>query len=435
MKKLSKFLKSKLNSIIETMDTHKELYLKNPRTDFIRKRKISFFTVVKFVLTCGSNSLNKELLSFCNFKNDSISASALVQQRNKLTPGAFEMLFKNFNKYLPQDKVLNGYRLIAVDGSDVNIPYNPNDKRTFISSKDNGRGFNQIHLNAAFDILNQIYVDVRIQEKCNHNEHGAFVDMVKNFPISDPSIFILDRGYESYNNFANVIRSGNKFIIRAKDIESKGILSSIKNKLPKTKEFSSVVSLKITRQQTNEVKKNKDIYKFLPDNSNFEFLPPGSKGIYEISFRVVRVLVEEDIYVSLITNLEEDEFSMEDIKKLYNLRWGIETSFRNLKYSLGLVNFHSKRIDFIVQEVYSKLIMYNFASAIANSIGIKQKKKHKNKINFSMAVYVIVDFIKNKKAYIVEEQIEKYLTPIREKRKYQRKIRTQSAVPFNYRAY
>ncbi|MFR7830752.1 MAG: transposase [Blautia wexlerae] len=35
---------------------------------------------------------------------------------------------------------------------------------------------------------------------------------------------------------------------------------------------------------------------------------------------------------------------MED-QELYHLRWGIETSFRKLKYSLGLSQLHSKRRD------------------------------------------------------------------------------------------
>lgn len=106
------------------MDNHKELYLKNHSTDFICNKK--FFTVVKIILTFGFNLLNKELLSFYIIKKDSISAFALVQQRNKRTSGAFDMHYKNFNKYLPQGKALNGYRLIAVEGFDVNIPNTTN---------------------------------------------------------------------------------------------------------------------------------------------------------------------------------------------------------------------------------------------------------------------------------------------------------------------
>lgn len=45
----------------------------------------------------------------------------------------------------------------------------------------------------------------------------------------------------------------------------------------------------------------------------------------------------------IITNLDQSDFSMNDIKKLYQLRWGIETSFRELKYAIGLTSFHARK--------------------------------------------------------------------------------------------
>lgn len=35
------------------------------------------------------------------------------------------------------------------------------------------------------------------------------------------AIFIADRNYESYNGFEHVVQSGNKYLIRVKDIDSK----------------------------------------------------------------------------------------------------------------------------------------------------------------------------------------------------------------------
>ena len=35
-------------------------------------------------------------------------------------------------------------------------------------------------------------------------------------------------------------------------------------------------------------------------------------------------------------------FTLADIKELHHLRWGIETSFRDLKYTLGLVDLHGR---------------------------------------------------------------------------------------------
>ncbi|MFL2132195.1 transposase, partial [Ruoffia sp. FAM 24228] len=47
---------------------------------------------------------------------------------------------------------------------------------------------------------------------------------------------------------------------------------------------------------------------------------------------MVRLELSESTYECLITNLD-DNFTPNDLKELYHLRWGIETSFRDLKHS------------------------------------------------------------------------------------------------------
>lgn len=104
-------------------------------------------------------------------------------------------------------------------------------------------------------------------------------------------------------------------------------------------------------------------------------MPIGSKSTYSISFRVVRFRITDTSYETIITNLDADDFSDEAIKELYQMRWGIETSFRELKYSIGLINFHSKKGDFIIQEVFARLTMYNFCEIITLHTIILQKKE------------------------------------------------------------
>ena len=90
-------------------------------------------------------------------------------------------------------------------------------------------------------------------------------------------------------------------------------------------------------------------YKVLSKNSNFDYLPHGEKGTYPMNFRIVRFPIAEGKYEVLITNLPKNEFSIEELKELYHMRWGIETSFRELKYSIGLIHFHSKKVEHINQ--------------------------------------------------------------------------------------
>lgn len=44
----------------------------------------------------------------------------------------------------------------------------------------------------------------------------------------------------------------------------------------------------------------------------------------------------------------------------YHLRWGIETSFRDLKHTKGAIHLHSKKTEFVALELWSRLILYNF---------------------------------------------------------------------------
>ena len=55
------------------------------------------------------------------------------------------------------------------------------------------------------------------------------------------------------------------------------------------------------------------------------------------------------------TNLDSETFLIGTIKELYRLRWGIETSFRELKYTIGLSCLHGKKTDFLLQEVLKML--------------------------------------------------------------------------------
>ena len=67
-------------------------------------------------------------------------------------------------------------------------------------------------------------------------------------------------------------------------------------------------------------------------------------------------------------------------------------SFRELKYTIGLSCLHGKKTDFLLQEVFVRLILYNYASLIARKIPVPQEKQ----INFSVAILVCKQFLKGK---------------------------------------
>ena len=68
------------------------------------------------------------------------------------------------------------------------------------------------------------------------------------------------------------------------------------------------------------------------------------------------------------------------------MRWNGETSFRELKYTIGLINWHSSKYDGILQEIAARLLLYNFCELVIAHAVIHQtaeKVKHVYKINFA----------------------------------------------------
>lgn len=107
--------------------------------------------------------------------------------------------------------------------------------------------------------------------------------------------------------------------------------------------------------------------------------------------------ITEIAYECILTNLAAEDFPAEEIKKLYGLRWGIERSFRELKYTIGLANFHAKKVEYILQEIFARLTLYNFCERIITKIAIKQKNgKHSYQINFTVAILICSRFFRGR---------------------------------------
>ena len=436
MKHTPKAIKRTLNRCIKEMSSHPELYCKNPGKDFTRKRKLPLEQVLKAVLSMTGKSLRSELMEYFNLNTSMPTASAFVQQRNKVDCRAFEALFHTFTDAIDEQCLFKGYRLLAVDGSDLHTPTNEDEKDSFYEGANGQKPYNLFHLNALYDLQRRVYTDAIVQGRKCENEHKAFVAMIDRDNSSTPTIYIADRGYESYNNIAHIIEKGQKFLIRVRDSKKNCLISGLQ--LPDQDEFDVQCCLGLTRQQTKQVK-NSDL-KFIAHTSPFDFLPQTSrKSItmqpYYLSFRVVRFKLTEDTYEVLLTNLTENEFSVSELKGLYAMRWGIETSFRDLKYTLALSYFHSKKTENILQEIFARLIMYNFAELITSHVLVKQKnRKYSYRINFAAAVPVCRNFfLKNISPSDVEALLLMHLLPIRQGSANLRRGSPKSAPSFTYR--
>ena len=165
-------------------------------------------------------------------------------------------------------------------------------------------------------------------------------------------------------------------------------------------------------------------YRCLPNSSPFDFIDLHDNQYYDLNVRFVRFKITDDTYETVITNLSSDEFTPCEIKHLYNLRWGIETSFRELKYTVGLKRPISKKAEYIFQEIFARCIMYNFCELAASHVAIHyQSEKYVYQTNFSAAVHICRLFLRGSVAPPdAETNISRNLVPVRPNRKAPRNL-------------
>ena len=434
MKNYPKYIKNTLHSVIRDMAKHPENFCRCPEKDFTRNRKLPLEKVLTLLVKMGGHSLRDELLDSVDFKEMPATVSALVQQRNKLLPEALDYLFREFTNRCHNPKTYKGYRLLAVDGSDLQFTANPNDPLSYFPGVNGQKPYSFLHLNALYDLSSNLYLDAVVQKRRAANENAALVSMVDRSGIGEPVIITADRGYESYNTLEHIARKGWKYLFRLR--ESKGIISSLS--LPEG-DFDMPVQLFLTRKQTKKLKELQKefsgMYRFLPINVNFDYLPWGTDGFYPFSFRIVRFKISEDSTETLITNLDRNAFPAEELKHLYHLRWDIETSFRQLKYTIGLSLFQSKKVEYITQEIFARLTMYNFCELITSHVVIQnERRKYAYQTNFTAAVHICRQFLRGAVSPPkVEDLIKVHVVPIRPGRSTPRRTKDIKFNGFFYR--
>ena len=423
---------SVFNRSIKMVCSNIACYCNDPVSDFTRKRKLTAETLIHFIVQMQSKSLNSELCEYFTDLDSLPTASALCQQRDKLDISAFQRIMYLFVNAFDDYKTWKGYHVLACDGSDVNIAYDEKDEDTK-RQNGNNKPFSQFHINGLYDCINHVFWDTSIDTATKTRECSALTEMIMKHDYPTNSIITADRGYEKYNLMACCIENNQKFLIRTKDINVYSSILSNMN-LP-DEEFDLDVTKILTRKQTNETKANKQKYTFISNKSDFSYF--GTKDYYEMNLRVVRFKITDDAYECLVTNLTRDEFDLNELKKMYHMRWDIETAFKVLKYIIGMTAFHSKKRNFIQQEIYAAILLHCLTNIITERIEIEQsgKRKHNYKVNLSTAVTNMRLWLRKVIGTLeLVKRIKKYLAPVRPDRKYQRNMKPKSVVPFNTKA-
>lgn len=433
----SNVVKSRLFSSINELASDPQKYAVHPDKDFSRYRKLGFKDLLLMLLTMEADCLKEELYRYFGRSTDSPSKAAFYKQRKKLKDGALRNLLLSFNHKCKRTLFKEKYSVVACDGSAVDIFRNPDDPDTFFEPNGKStRGFNQIHINAFFSVSDRKFTDLIVQPGRRRNEYSAFCKMIDRAASDVPVIYLGDRGYASYNNFAHVIENGQFFAIRCTDAKTEKILGF---PLDGVKELDYHVDRILSRSQSKKKCLHPELagqYRYICKKVPFDFLTENIPE-YVLSLRIIRMELSEGCYENIITNLPFPDFDIDDFKELYHLRWSEETSFRDLKYPLCLKALHSKKYEYIVQEVWARAVLYNFCSEITTSVEIPEKNtKHIYQINFSAAIKTCRFFLRRGDTVTtldVEGLIAQNIEPVRPGRTFARQARFKFPISFCYR--
>ena len=264
-----------------------------------RNRKLSWAGVICLLIGAEGGSLAKEL----HRADIDVTPAAISQRRAQISPETFRDVFQRFNASCEDSGNFRGYRLLAVDGTSVNISRNPK-APSFVQNESAPNGYNQLHLNPLYDLCNKIFYDALIQPEPQKDEIGALIEMIKRNHFSKKTIIIADRGYESYNVMAHLLEKPNTdFLIRIKQNHS--AMQEVV-RLPMF-ELDCEIGFTITTTQTKEDKEKRYIFLQVPKKSK-----PGAKtrrgrwdfpSPYQMKLRIVRFQLETGEFETIATSL------------------------------------------------------------------------------------------------------------------------------------
>ena len=332
--------------------------------DFTRNRKAGLSDNMMMVLNKTGRGIRAAVRAFIKVTQEegsTYSQQAFSKGRMRIKWEAFKDIFSVtvndcYSEYDYQ--TFSGYRLLAVDGSRLNLPYHPDSMDEFGVQKSSG-GQIQALASCLYDVLNGVVVDAIIAP-CNASERDLAVEHLENLQtIKEPDLVLFDRGYPSANMIDKLEKGGFQYLMRCDDSFTSGM-----------KKYFSGNDCVIT-------------YRFKKDKT-------------EKTFRVVRFDINGTQEI-LITNLFDGNFTIEEFKRLYHLRWGIETKYDDIKNKLELENFSGTTPLAIKQDFYATLFLSNLVSLmiLENREEIeKRNKSRNNKYQYKMNVNAVISELK-----------------------------------------
>lgn len=408
-------------------------------SDFSRRRKQSFSGTVVFMINLIRKSLAIEIENFvcyCNtFCPDSdlklFTKSAFVQYRKKISSKVFKhlsnVLVDEF--YTDNDlsvKIWNGFRLLAVDGSRLNLPNTKELASYYGETKNqNNSGVVQARVSVLYDVLNNYVLD-GILSPLSVGESKLAVKHLKSCKSND--LIIFDRGYPGFPLIYELNKADVDFVIRVK-ISFNSLIESF----AQSGEKSKIVEIESGKKKS---------FVGLPFSRNSR-----------IKIRLIRVDLGNEKFEILMTSLvDESVYDHGIFKDLYFQRWKVETFYDELKNKLKIEYFSGYSRQIIEQDFEASLFVSNVQSLIVGELNdeikaqnINKKTQYDYKINTALSYGILKNkiisiFLDSKESESMVDELKlvfkKYLVPIRPDRKFERnpekyKRRVKPKIPKN----
>ena len=328
----------KKNTIIEKSRKNKK--------DFIRKRKIGPKELIEYNLNKKGLSSKMEKYKFLRITGyKDISSPGLLKQREKLNPEVFVYLNQGtlklfYNECKDEVKLYKGYVVAAIDGSDFEIPNTKASKKEYSALMKNEE-CSRSTVSTMTDVLNGYVLDTlirpyRTSEIEMEKEH---FNNVKKIIKTQKIIRVKDRNYRCLEDFYYSNKNNEKYVVRLKEGDYKEYTGKMKSNDEEIEIEYQYDRVRYYR------KRNPELYKELEKKE-------------PVKIRIVKVKLENGTTEILATNLEQNKFSIEDLKEIYSLRWGIETLYHTVKESLKIGSISSSKKTIIEQEILSQMLVY-----------------------------------------------------------------------------
>lgn len=289
-----------------------------------------------------------------------------------------------------------------------------------------------------YDLLNKQYIDVNE----TRDERDGAIRLISNIKDPEHSLTIMDRGYFGFNMIEHCNRYGGYYAMRVpvnafrefKDLPGGLCDKEIEIKVS-TKSYPFCKAYGY--HKINVQKYSDKEYSDNTANTRWDFEDTCAIKMRVCRFRINDVNSGKEVWEVLVTNLPSNMFPLHEMKRLYWRRWGIETSFRSLKYALGAINFHSRKDEFILQELYAHLVMFNAVSRAAAELPSTISDTGKvYEVDFKMAVYVFRIYFRSYNKAPPEDMfadMTRYRHLLKKGKHSKRLIKPKSAVYFMYR--